>query len=175
MDDIDPKPISDGDITPAPAEIGFTPAEPLKDQGVDFTPADEAQSGSRNSQASTTDAFKSGAQRLTGQAQDQVRGLADQGKERMTGMIDQLAQMLTDAAGQVDEKLGGRYGDYARQAADHVAGFSSQVRDKDVDQLLDDVRGAIRKSPGVALGVSAALGFVVARLVSSGLEQRETV
>ena len=171
MDDHDPKPITDGDITPPPANTGFTPAEPLKDGGVDFAP--EAKSPDPVQHGSMTDAIKSGAQRLTGQAHEQVRGFADQGKDRLTGLIDQLAQMLTEAAGQVDDRLGGHYGDYARQAAGQVSGFAGQIRDKDVDQLLDEVRGAVSKSPGVAIGVSAAVGFVIARLVSSGLEQRD--
>jgi uncharacterized protein YjbJ (UPF0337 family) len=175
MAENDPKPITDGDIATPPVETAFTPAEPLKDQGVEYIPEGGAAEASivDPAPASPTDQIKAGAQKLTGQAQDQVRTFADQGKERATGALDQLAQMLTDAAGQVDGKLGSQYGDYARQAAGQVQGLASQVRDKDVDELLEEARALIRRAPGVAIGVSAALGFAVARLVSSGLDQRD--
>jgi ElaB/YqjD/DUF883 family membrane-anchored ribosome-binding protein len=96
--------------------------------------------------------------------------LADTGKERAVGGLDQLSQLITDAAGQVDEKLGSQYGEYARSAAGVVSGFSDQIKGKDVDQLLDEAREFVRKSPGVAVGVAAALGFAAARLVQSGID-----
>ena len=51
-----------------------------------------------------------------------------------------------------------------------MSGFSDQIKGKDVDQLLDEAREFVRKSPGVAVGVAAALGFAVARLVQSGID-----
>ena len=78
--------------------------------------------------------------------------------------------MLTDAAGQVDEKLGQQYGQYARSAADQVQGFAETVKGKDVEDLLEDARRFVRASPAAAIGVAAALGFAVARLVQAGVE-----
>ena len=106
------------------------------------------------------------------QATDKIRTLADTGKERAIGGLDQLSQMIQDAAGQVDDKLGAQYGDYARSAAGVVSNFSGQIRDKNVDELLDDARAFVRKSPGVAIGVAAALGFALARVVQSGLDDK---
>ncbi len=109
---------------------------------------------------------------LQQQAADKVRTFAEDGKARAGGALDQFAQMLIDAAGQVDEKLGAQYGDYARSAASSVQGFADAVRDKDVDEFADDVRGYVRKSPAAAIGVTAALGFALARMVHAGLDQR---
>ncbi|MFG6283545.1 hypothetical protein DC429_03640 [Arthrobacter sp. TPD3018] len=106
------------------------------------------------------------------QATDKIRTLADTGKERAIGGLDQLSQMIQDAAGQVDDKLGAQYGDYARSAAGVVSNFSGQIRDKDVEELLEDARAFVRKSPGVAIGVAAALGFALARVVQSGLDDK---
>lgn len=107
------------------------------------------------------------------QATDRALGLAQQGKARATDALTQLAGMLTEAAGQVDEKLGPQYGQYARSAAEQVSGFTASIDAKSVDDLVDDVRGFVRQSPGVAIGAAAAIGFVVARLLSSGLDQRD--
>ena len=164
------RPTTDADTTP-PTNTDFTPAVPLKDTGVEFNAAGsgggDAQGGG-NSGVRQQLAEASG--KLGQQASERARGLAEMGKERAGGALDQLAQLLTDAAGQVDGKLGAQYGQYARTAAEQVQGLSSAVRDKDIDELLDDARALVRKSPAVAIGAAAAIGFVVARLVQSGLD-----
>ena len=153
--------MTDADIA-APTGTEFTPAVPLKDAGVEFT-ADGGTGGSRQQ-------LKDASSKLTAQAGDKARSFAEMGKERAGGALDQLAQMLTDAAGQVDGKLGAQYGQYARSAAEQVQGLSASVRDKDIDALLEDARGLVRKSPAVAIGAAATIGFVVARLIQSGLD-----
>ncbi len=168
MAENDLQPITDGDITPPPADTTFTPAEPLKDSGVDFDPA----SGGKTEQVKQT--VKDYSSKYGAQATDRIRTLADTGKERAVGGLDQLSQMINDAAGQVDEKLGAQYGEYARTAAGAVSNFSEQIKVKQVDELLDDAREFVRKSPGVAVGVAAALGFAVARLVQSGIDGNST-
>jgi ElaB/YqjD/DUF883 family membrane-anchored ribosome-binding protein len=165
MAENDLKPITDGDITPPPADTSFTAAEPLKDTGVDFDPAT---GGGKTEQVKQT--VKDYSSKYGNQATDRIRTLADTGKERAVGGLDQLSQMINDAAGQVDDKLGAQYGEYARSAAGAVSNFSEQIKGKDVDQLLDEAREFVRKSPGVAVGVAAALGFAIARLVQSGID-----
>ena len=121
----------------------------------------------------TTDAklaIKDGASKYGAQAVDKARTFAEDGKARASGALEQIAQLLTDAAGQVDEKLGSQYGGYARNAADSVSGFADQVKAKDIDELFDDARELVRKSPAIAVGAAAAIGFVVARLVQSGVD-----
>lgn len=110
---------------------------------------------------------------LKGQAGEKVRQFADDGKARATGALDDLARMLSDAADQLDEKLGGQFGQYARSTADHVQGFSSTLNDKSLDDMLEMGREFIRKSPVAAIGIATALGFVVARLATAGFEQRD--
>lgn len=111
--------------------------------------------------------------KLRGQATDKARDLAEDGKARASGALGQLSQLLTDAAGQVDDKLGEQYGHYARTAAEKVQGFSSHLDGKSVDELVDSARELVRKSPGMAIGAAAAVGFVVARLLTAGLDQRD--
>ena len=120
-------------------------------------------------------AIKDGANKYTAQATDKVRTFAEDGKARASGALEQVAQLLTDAAGQVDEKLGSQYGGYARSAADSVSGFADQVKAKDIDELFDDARDLVRKSPAIAVGAAAAIGFVVARLVQSGVDANAKV
>lgn len=126
----------------------------------------------------TTDAkqaIKDGASKYSAQAANKARTFAEDGKARASGALEQIAQLLTDAAGQVDEKLGSQYGGYARNAADSVSGFADQVKAKDIDELFDDARELVRKSPAIAVGAAAAIGFVVARLVQSGVDANPKV
>ncbi len=175
------KPMTDQDVAPGLADpIAATdalqPADPLKATGtadsdpITDTGADKPADG----EATTTrQAISDNVTKLKSEAGDRARSYADQGKAKATGALDQLVAMLNDAAGQVDEKLGSQYGQYARSAADQVQGFSSTLNDRTVDELLDDARDLVRKSPAAAIGVAAAVGFVAARLLSAGFDQRE--
>ena len=159
-----------GDITPPPANADFTPAEPLKDAGVEFTPEGSSSSSTAGGLKQTLLDKTSDAR---GQAADKARLYAEDGKAKATNALGELSQMLTDAAGQVDEKLGAQYGQYARAAADRVQGFSSALDSKSVDDLVADARVLVQKSPAVAIGAAAAIGFVIARVLTSGLDQRD--
>ncbi|MDB5696369.1 MAG: hypothetical protein JWN21_1912 [Sphingomonas bacterium] len=161
------RPMTDADILP-PTNTDFTPAVPMSEATVEFEAATEGTGNETG--GSPRQQLKDVGSKLTAQASDKALGFAEMGKERAGGMLDQLAQMLTDAAGQVDGKLGAQYGQYARSAAEQVQGLSSSVKDKDMEELLDDARTLVRKSPAVAIGAAAAIGFVVARLFQSGLD-----
>jgi hypothetical protein len=116
------------------------------------------------------DQLRSGASNLRGQAGTRVRDFAEGGKARATGALDELSKVVSDAAESIDQRLGGDYGEYARRASDAVAGFADTLRQKDVDELYDNVQTAVRKSPGIAVGIAAVVGFTLVRLVKAGLE-----
>jgi ElaB/YqjD/DUF883 family membrane-anchored ribosome-binding protein len=103
------------------------------------------------------------------QATDKARAFAEAGKDRATAALDDLVKMMEDAAGEVDGRLGSQYGDYARRAAEGIGSFSETFKDKDVDQIFDEARELVKKSPAVAIGVAAAIGFVVARIARAGI------
>lgn len=190
MADDTTKPMTDQDVTstgadPFAPKDAFQPADPLKTAGngdgdslaSPSASTAKSQSGSTNSDGSISgsprQAISDGIVKLKSEAGDRARTAADQGKAKATGALDQIVAMLNDAAGQVDEKLGEQYGQYARSAADQVQGFSSALNDRTVDELLDDARELVRKSPTAALGIAAAIGFAAARLVSAGLDNRD--
>jgi len=109
---------------------------------------------------------------LRGQATDRARDFAQAGKDRATAALDSLVETVEQAAGDIDERLGSQYGDYARRAAEYIGNFSDSFRDKDIDDLFTDARELVKKSPAVAVGAAAVLGFVVARLARAGMPER---
>lgn len=174
------KPMTVEDIAAATGDTP-EPSEPLKNTTGNPATGEVPVAGGADAEGGTGDheprppkqVIADNAAKLRSEASERARAIAEEGKNRATDALEHLSRLLNDAAGQVDEKLGGQYGQYARTAADRVQSFSSSLNDRTVDDLLDDARDLVRKSPAVAIGTAAALGFVVARLISAGLEQRD--
>lgn len=118
--------------------------------------------------------LKGGAQDLRRQATSKVREYAEDGKSRATTALGDFSGVLRDTATQIDDRLGSEYGQYARRAADAVQDFSQNIGNKSVDDLYEDARALVRKSPAVAIGVAAAVGFALVRLVKAGMPEEET-
>lgn len=107
---------------------------------------------------------------LRGQAGDKLRDLADDGKGKATTLLEDIASVIEDAARSIDERLGRDYGDYAHRASDAVTSFAGRVRERSVDDLVDDGRDIVRKSPAVAIAAAAVVGFALMRIVRTGLD-----
>jgi ElaB/YqjD/DUF883 family membrane-anchored ribosome-binding protein len=99
------------------------------------------------------------------QAKDAVRNAATTAKTTTGEALHGLSKIIGDTATQVDDKLGEQYGDYARKAAEAVAGAAKTLDEKDIDQLAEDARDFVRKSPAVAIGAAAIVGFVLMRMM----------
>jgi ElaB/YqjD/DUF883 family membrane-anchored ribosome-binding protein len=166
--------ISDSDamMDDAPGNDGFTnddtfasaAASASKQDGVSAAKAELGDAAAKAGDA---------AAGLRAQAADKARDYALQGKDRAVGALENVTRLVDDAAATIDEKVGEQYGDYARRASEYVAGFADTLRDKDVDELFDDAREVVRKSPAIAIGAAAAIGFVLARLVKAGIPAEE--
>ncbi|MBV8685140.1 MAG: hypothetical protein JOZ90_02260 [Alphaproteobacteria bacterium] len=121
--------------------------------------------------AGVRDQLKNQVNALRGQAGDRAREFAEGGKTRASDALEELSRVVADTADSIDERLGGQYGEYARRASDAVSGFADTLRRTDVDELYGNVQSAVRKSPGIAIGIAAVVGFTLARLVKAGLSE----
>jgi ElaB/YqjD/DUF883 family membrane-anchored ribosome-binding protein len=117
--------------------------------------------------------FRSGREKLATQAGDRARGMVGQGLERTAEALANVSKMVGDTADGIEERLGPDYGDYARRAAGAIENVANTIAEKDPDELLEDTRNFVRNSPGVALAGAAVVGFVVARLIKSGIATNE--
>ena len=116
------------------------------------------------------DTLRSGTEKLSGQAADKARGLVGQGLERGSEALANVSKLIGDTASGLDDRLGSQYGDYARKAATTIEETANRLASKDADELIEDTRGFVRKSPGIALAGAAVIGFALVRLVKSGLD-----
>ncbi len=116
------------------------------------------------------DKVKTSGSKLADQAAGKTRGLVGQGLERSSEALASVSKMVGDTAAGIDERLGTEYGDYARKAASAIDGAANSLASKTPDELIDDTRDFVKKSPGIALAGAAVVGFVLARLVKTGLD-----
>jgi hypothetical protein len=119
------------------------------------------------------DKFRSGGEKLANQAGDKARGLVGQGLERSAEALANVSKLVGDTAEGLDDRLGEEYGDYARKAAGAIESAANTIASKDPDELIDDTRNFVRNSPGIALAGAAVVGFVLARLLKTGLARDE--
>ncbi len=133
----------------------------------------------RDQLAATRDTIKSEASKkassirkeastFASQASSKAREAAEKGKGKAADSVSSLAKMLEDSAGTVDSKFGKQYGDYARSAATTVAGLATTLEQKDLEELAESTRDFVKKSPAVAVGAAAVIGFVLARMLKGG-------
>ena len=113
---------------------------------------------------------REGRGKLAGQAADKTRGLVGQGLERSSEALANVSKLVGETATGLDDRLGAEYGDYARKAATAIDDVANSLASKDPDELIEDTRNFVRKSPGVALAGAAIVGFALARLVKSGFD-----
>jgi ElaB/YqjD/DUF883 family membrane-anchored ribosome-binding protein len=160
----------------APAKAGATKAAPARKPETVKASADHP---IRDQIAATRETIRAEASKkaatlkdeattLANQASARARDAASKGKDKAAEAVGSLARMLEDSAGTVDSKFGKQYGDYARSAATTVAGLASTLDQKDLDELAASTRDFVKKSPAVAVGAAAVIGFVLARMLKGG-------
>lgn len=90
--------------------------------------------------------------------------LAIEGKARTSQAMLGLSKLIDENAGVIDEKVGAKYGDYARTASKSIQDVATKLDEKSLDELGDDAKEFVRQSPGLAIGMAIATGFLVGRM-----------
>lgn len=128
-----------------------------------------ASSGGGSAERGLAERLREGREQLASQAGEKTRGLVGQGLERTAEALANVSKMVGDTASGIEDRLGPEYGDYARRAAGAIENAANTLAEKDPDELIEDTRNFVRNSPGIALAGAAVVGFVVARLLKTGL------
>ena len=118
------------------------------------------------------DAAPSASGGLMNIAQTRFMDLAEDGKAELVRGFDGLVAFANEIAARVDSLGGGSaiaapVADLAYQAAGVISDLQTRLRDKPIDELLDDGRALLRGSPGLAGGIAFAAAFVVTRLIKA--------
>ncbi|UUR08834.1 hypothetical protein [Sphingomonas glaciei] len=115
---------------------------------------------------------------VTGKAKDEAlgraRGFVGEGLKSGSTTLGSIAGIIEDTVEQIGERLGPQYGDYAKSASSTIQRYASTLESKDPDELVDDARALIRKSPAVAITGAAILGFGLVRLLKAGMPEESS-
>jgi hypothetical protein len=107
------------------------------------------------------------AKALGADAKARAAVLAVDGKSRASDALTGLGKIVADNAGVVDDKLGEKYGDYARSAARTIQETAARLEAKDLGELGEEAKTFVRTKPLLALGIAAVAGYLVARTLTS--------
>lgn len=110
------------------------------------------------------DSYVADAKGYGDQAKVKAGELAVEGKKKTSDAISGLANLISETAPKIDQQLGEKYGDYARSASRSLQEGAAKLDTKSIDELGEDAREFVRKSPGTAIGIAAVTGFLLARL-----------
>jgi hypothetical protein len=108
------------------------------------------------------------------EAMGRARGFVGEGLKSGSTTLGSIANIIEDTVEQIGERLGPQYGDYARTASQTIQRYATTLENKDPDELVDDARELIRKSPGVAITGAAILGFGLVRLLKAGMPEESS-
>ena len=101
---------------------------------------------------------------LAGTAKTKAVELARDGKTKASEALNSLSRMVDENAPAIDDNLGAKYGDYARTASQKLQQTATRLDQKSVEDLGEDAREMVRRSPAAAVGLAALAGFMLARL-----------
>jgi hypothetical protein len=156
------------------ARTGTTDSSDATDALITTRGSDTGSSGSSgNERQGVRGMISSAGTKLKDEGKNRARGLVSQGLERGSSTLSNISTLVDDTVQQIEERLGPQYGDYARSASQTLNRYANTLQNKDADELVDDAREMIRKSPGVALAGAAIVGFGLVRLLKAGLEESQ--
>lgn len=100
-------------------------------------------------------------------ASEKAGGYATEIKGRASDAVTNISKMIEDTAGLIDDNIGVKYGDYARNASRSIHDAAERLRAKDVTEIGDDAREFVRKRPAIAAGIAAVAGLAVVQTLRS--------
>ena len=106
-------------------------------------------------------------------AREQVRGTFEKQQHRAADQISGVADALRDAADRLsaeDQGLG--TAKYIRGAADKAAQFADQVRERGLDDLVEQTEGVARRQPELFVGGALLAGIALGRFLRSTSNRR---
>jgi hypothetical protein len=110
---------------------------------------------------------------MAGRAKEQGKAMAARQKDAAAERVESVAGAVRDTAKRLEGEQPGHMGRYVSMAADRLESFGRQLREKDVDALLEDAQAFARRSPVAFFGGSVLAGFLFARFLKSSAERGE--
>ena len=88
-------------------------------------------------------------------------------KDRATDSLGSLAQAVRHSTQSLRDNQQDTVARYIEQAADHIERFSTQLRERNVAELMREVQQFARRRPAVFIGAAFVVGLASARFLKS--------
>jgi hypothetical protein len=88
-------------------------------------------------------------------------------KDKATGVVDVLANAVRHTTDQLRHDRHDTIARYVDRAAEQLEHFSGTLRDKEIGELMRDVRRFARRQPTLFIGGSFVAGLILARFLKS--------
>jgi hypothetical protein len=119
------------------------------------------------------DEVTSEASKLAKEARDKATSFAEDSKVRAAHQIDAVTMALNKAAEELDHNDQGQVAKYARDFAGGLHKVSTNLREKDINELAGTVTQFARSQPAAFIGAAALLGFAASRFAKSSASHAE--
>jgi hypothetical protein len=106
------------------------------------------------------------ARGLVDKARDKVEAVADEQISAGAEYIGSIARAVDRAAGEFEDSVP-QAARYIRQASGQMQDIAEAVRQRDLAELLNEVRDFARRQPALFFGGTLLLGFAAARFLKS--------
>jgi hypothetical protein len=101
--------------------------------------------------------------RMRGRISSAIDTRKNRAIDRLMGVADAVRRM----GDPLQEESYGKAADYTRKAAERLDEVALYLRDRDTQQLIQDLRGFARRQPAVFLGIGFLAGAVCGRFLKS--------
>jgi len=110
---------------------------------------------------------------IMGRVRSSANAQLSQQKDRATDGIGSVAQAVRQSTQQLRDQQHDTIAQYIEQAADQLERLSSRLKEKNVNELVEDAQRFARQRPALFVGSAFAIGLVGARFLKSSSERSE--
>jgi hypothetical protein len=93
-------------------------------------------------------------------------------KDRATDGLGSVAEAVRQSTQHLRENKHDAIASYVEKAADQIDRFSTQLRNRDVGELVNEVQRFARRQPAIFVGSAFAAGVIGARFLKSSSDNR---
>lgn len=107
---------------------------------------------------------------IVGRVRESATAQFSRQKERATDGLGSVAQAVRQSTQQLREQKHDTIAQYVEQAADQLDRLSTRLKDKNVEELVQDAQRFARQRPALFIGSAFAIGLVGARFFKSSAD-----
>jgi ElaB/YqjD/DUF883 family membrane-anchored ribosome-binding protein len=104
---------------------------------------------------------------IVGRVRERAAAQLSTQKDRATDGLGTVAQAVRQSAQQLRENRHDAIAQYVEKAGDQIDRLSTQLRNRDVGELVNEVQRFARKQPALFVGSAFAIGVIGARFLKS--------